>query len=470
MTIEQLGQKIKTKYPQYKDIPDADLGQKMVEKYPVYSSQIDGKPTPDLETNVTDTFLTGHPVLRGISDFIGTTGLAKGVAQGIFLKFTPEGKEMTKLIAEGKANYSDLEKIVGKASNKEIVGSAIQTGASITALGKAPAKAISRVALGTGVGAGIGAGKALEKGGGIKEVAKGTAIGAGTGLAVSGVLEGISAGVRWISQSKAIQARTGATYTKALQPPKKEIAKDIERGFKSFGEEVANVVDDKGKPVYVGGYKTLLQKAKDQLATKGGQLKSALASNKTATITRDEVAEGVQAAMENNYGKLTTPQIKQINFEVSRMPEKMDLSGLEDTKRMFDNLIPDSFWSKIDDPGANFPSLVKYTLRDNARKLIDIKSANPLIQKLNREMSVAMDVRKLVSSQLATKELQRLSGSSSYISKVISKVLDTFILNPAETTRLSQAVRTAGTKVGQTVPRQAVRLGVTKGVMPEAKK
>jgi hypothetical protein len=74
MTIEEFGQQIKQKYPQYKDLSDLEVGQKMIEKYPQYNDILlsqNAKPKMD-------TFLSGHPVLKGISDFIGTTGLGKG--------------------------------------------------------------------------------------------------------------------------------------------------------------------------------------------------------------------------------------------------------------------------------------------------------------------------------------------------------------------------------------------------------
>lgn len=40
MTKQELSQKIKAKYPQYKDIDDNVLADKILEKYPVYKSQI----------------------------------------------------------------------------------------------------------------------------------------------------------------------------------------------------------------------------------------------------------------------------------------------------------------------------------------------------------------------------------------------------------------------------------------------
>ena len=44
MTIEEFGQKIKAKYPEYQDITDADLGQKVLAKYPEYKDLINVAP------------------------------------------------------------------------------------------------------------------------------------------------------------------------------------------------------------------------------------------------------------------------------------------------------------------------------------------------------------------------------------------------------------------------------------------
>lgn len=131
MTIDEFGQQIKAKYPQYKDLPDAEVGQKMLAKYPQYKTVL----TQDKPVE-TDAFLSGHPILKGISDLVGTTGLAKGVAQGIFLKYTPEGQNLLKLISQGQVKQEDVEKIIGKsATTREILGSAAQTAFTIASFG-----------------------------------------------------------------------------------------------------------------------------------------------------------------------------------------------------------------------------------------------------------------------------------------------------------------------------------------------
>lgn len=42
MTLEEFGQTIKQKYPQYQNIPDAELGELTLQKYPQYQSQVTG--------------------------------------------------------------------------------------------------------------------------------------------------------------------------------------------------------------------------------------------------------------------------------------------------------------------------------------------------------------------------------------------------------------------------------------------
>ena len=40
LTPQQFAQKVKAKYPQYKDVDDVTLAKKMVEKYPEYAGQV----------------------------------------------------------------------------------------------------------------------------------------------------------------------------------------------------------------------------------------------------------------------------------------------------------------------------------------------------------------------------------------------------------------------------------------------
>lgn len=458
MTIEQFGQQIKSKYPQYKDIPDNELGQKMLTKYPQYQNII-----TTAEPKKIDTFLSGHSILKGINDLIGTTGLAKGATQAIFLNFTKEGKDIQRMLDEGKITPEEYDSIIGGglATPKEVIGSAVKTATTIGGLGTPAKTAVGRIATGTAIGAGYGLGEGIEKketiGGVVKEVGKGALIGTIT----SGVLDGMGALLKKISGSKIIQTKSGNVYNKELQPKTKDLANEISKGFKTFGQDVASVVDDNGKPVYIGTYDTLLNKAKNEISTKGSQLEQIIKDVPNVKITKNQIANDIIEKMENYYGQLTPTQLKQIQFEVNRMPKSMDLSGVLKSKRLYDSLIPDSFWSNIGDPATSFPSLVKYTLRDNARKIINSSTNNPLVQKLNKELSIAMDVRALSALQKAIRAKRKLTATGG-LWGMLGKVLDDTLFNPAITTRSAQALKEMGSRTGQTLPRQIIREQIIK--------
>ena len=86
MTIEQFGQQIKSKYPQYNDLPDAEVGQKVLTKYPQYSDMIDSsdQEPPQQAENLHPTF---NPEAKPNAD------LAIGVAKsgGTFLDTLSKG-------------------------------------------------------------------------------------------------------------------------------------------------------------------------------------------------------------------------------------------------------------------------------------------------------------------------------------------------------------------------------------------
>jgi hypothetical protein len=69
MNIQEFAQSIKAKYPQYNDIPDAELGQRMLTKYPQYQDLI----TPDQPTAPKDNRSLIQKIYQGINkagDFI----------------------------------------------------------------------------------------------------------------------------------------------------------------------------------------------------------------------------------------------------------------------------------------------------------------------------------------------------------------------------------------------------------------
>lgn len=356
-------------------------------------------------------------------------------------------------------------------SAKQVAGDVLKTGLTVATAGLPGAgTAVGRIGQGIGVGAGYGLSESLRKDAGLKDTTQNVVKGAGFGGLTSGLLEGAGALLRQVSQSGFIQRNSGNTFNKELQPSIKDLSKDISSGFKTFGEQVAGITDKSGKPVYVGTYRTLLGKAKGELAINGSQLTNSLKTldqSSPITITRQQVAKGIYKTMQDTYGVLSPTQLRQIAFEVKRAPLEMNRTKLETTKRLYDGLIPESFWSKIGDPAQAFPSLIKYALRDNARKILN-DSSDQLTQQLNNRMSIAMDMKKLTSTQLAKRALTKISETGGTgtarnpFSYFISKLIDDVILNPAITTRLAQTRSRLGTQTGLTPLRQLGRTAATR--------
>jgi len=82
VNLEQFGQKIKAKYPEYQDMPDAELGRKMLDKYPQYRDMVTEEPE------------RGTSFMGRLAMGMGPVGLA-----------TPEGRET---IAEGARTVTDV--------------------------------------------------------------------------------------------------------------------------------------------------------------------------------------------------------------------------------------------------------------------------------------------------------------------------------------------------------------------------
>ena len=229
-----------------------------------------------------DAFLKGHPVLKGISDIVGTTGLGRGIAQGIFLKFTPEGKELLRQVSEGKLKQKDVENVIGKtATTKEILGSAAQTATTIATAGLGAAKAptaIGRIAetgvkLG-GISAISGGARAFGEDKGLGEIGKEAAISGGIGASIGIAGQTVSELAKIITNSKVAES----IYNKVLGVRPKIVEK---------GKSPAKFLIEEG----IGG-------------SKKGIL------NKSQTIA-NEAEDNIDKIIRNDPSRLETSNIKQ---------------------------------------------------------------------------------------------------------------------------------------------------------------
>ena len=391
---------------------------------------------------------------------VGLTDINQKLGQKIVAmkKLGQDTSRLERQYQENSGQVFDVATILPSTqkTKKQIAGEALGT-LGTAALGASPAKTVAkRIGLGTLVGTGAGAKKALEEDKTFAQGVKTTVVGAATGAAVSGVLEGLGA---LISRSKNLKQGAANIYTKELQPPNKEEIMKIEKGFQTFGQEVANVTDDAGKPVYRGGYKTLISKAKNELEVKGAELMKRADDFADTSFTRDEVVGDLVSQLKGQYNVLTKHQLAVIKEEIKRVPRLMNPEELINTKRVIDGTIPDSAWTRLEDPALAFPVQVKYLLRDNARRLLNSKIPDARFQELNNRLSIAFDVSKLAATQL--EKVRKTGIFSGGLASTFNNILQRTIFQPAITTRVSQRMLRAGAKTGQTTLRQAGRTGAT---------
>lgn len=183
MTIEQFGQQIKLKYPQYKDVPDAELGNQVIQKYPQYQRVLSPeKPasiSPEQAYNEPEKAKKNGLIQAVASPFLKTATTAIGALEGI-------GRGVAAL--PGGVNQDELSKI-NRATTRErdygFLGSATPVGVS-QQQGQQGQSAITQKG-GTGQFAKDVIGTGLEVGSYAAPGAIGVGKGVATGLAKGGV-------------------------------------------------------------------------------------------------------------------------------------------------------------------------------------------------------------------------------------------------------------------------------------------
>lgn len=360
-------------------------------------------------------------------------------------------------------------------SVKEIAGEALGTFGTVL-MGANPGGSVAaRIGQGAALGGVSGAGGAMQEDKSTEDVLVSGIKGASIGAVISGAFEAIGAGLRGLSKTKGIQNKTANTYNKELEPPIKDLKKQIEntpigQAFKTTGAKIRDAVDDNGQPLYVGTYSTILDKAKITVKQKGEQLSSLLKSyDNKVVINKNEVAGDIISEMQDRMGRLSSTELKVIKSEVNRITENSitPTKALE-YKRLYDSKIPDSFWSDTADRTKAVAVQSRYILRDNLRKLISGKTGDDAVKALNESMGLAMDVRRLSASQIALRATEKIgAGGQGAMSvwRAIQGLIDDTVFNPAITTRVAQGLRgkkimgisTMGSKTGQTPLRSAAR-------------
>lgn len=278
-TLEQFGQTIKVKYPQYKDIPDADLGQKMLTKFPQYKDIVSpadptvGGTVGKLFTGSTQAF--GRDIGEGAEAPRNAGLYADATAQHADLQNQLQnrirvnkarGKDTTaleKALADHIASAPKLENFTGDVVNKtneQVLGDAAGTGlealsggalsSGAETLGAKSLSTLEKLKQGAKIGAAYGvvggATKGLQNNEGASDVLKDSAIGGLEGGATGAALEGVGIGIKKTNTGKRLfgtaAEKEGVKFQKDLDNAEKSIYPTLTKNEKA----TAVLKDEKG--------------------------------------------------------------------------------------------------------------------------------------------------------------------------------------------------------------------------------
>ena len=221
MNYLELGQQVKTKYPQYQNIADEELGMKIAKKYPEYQKMIDITTTTEQPTSL------GQKFLKGAEDFfVPLLGTAARVSQiGYYEELEKESMQTYTKLGEGvlntikdpnvseeqklkiiKSYRQALPRIVEshpdiQKTNEQILGEAVITGMTVMSGMLPTAQTLGqRTLTSAGMGAGYGAGEALKQGAEGKDIAKAAITGAGIGLVLAPISWYVEKGLQKVGE------------------------------------------------------------------------------------------------------------------------------------------------------------------------------------------------------------------------------------------------------------------------------
>lgn len=277
MTPEQLGQKIKSKYPQYQGLSDFEVGTNILKKYPQYGEVVSARTPQQVEkatksglqktADVFDAIFGGGK----IGELIGTQ-IAK-------IRATPEER-----------------KFISGPSAKEVAGDVAGIGLTLGGLkGVGTAGKLGSRLLKTGaLGAGFGASGALKGGGDGSDVAKGAIGGAIVGAGITGIGAGISSIARYA---------TNVLPTRLMQS-----ALGQNKAQLAGGRDVSEFVLENKR---FGTAQKLISESQKNIDSLSNQIKVALETGKPATtrILKNEITSDVAKLINTGGGDITAKEI-----------------------------------------------------------------------------------------------------------------------------------------------------------------
>lgn len=311
-------------------------------------------------------------------------------------------------------------------------------------------------------GAMLGGGQSLVETAGTeksaKDVAKATVGGAALGGLLNASMYGLFRGATELGKSK------GSAFQKELQPKLSEETKAIERGFKPFGDKVAQTTNLSGEPAYGGTYKDILNQAKDEIASKGASARSiAMQAPEDVSFTRSEAMGDIVDSLREGH-EMTPARLKTIQQASKMFKPNMTAEELLDARQAIDARIPEAAW---ENEHKAFLADLYSSMREKARELLNARLGEEFTS-LNNDMSTAFDVKRLAAKQMAQRSVEKVGqtvsgGVRGTARGLFTRLIDDFIFNPLVTTKVlpeaGKALAPAISKAAIPVTTAAVEAG-----------
>ena len=380
MTILELGQLMKQKYPQYKEIPDEELGNRILAKYPEYQGRISRPEVKDTRSGV-------EKVASGAASIVGgkklaeaggqllagdqSESLATQNAQIIESLVTqakkypvghPRRTEFLKQANQTAKQYTAVadERLESLPTQKEVAGSAVKLASTVGTLGLGAASAASAggriletgAKLG-GMSALSGGSTAFEEGLGRSEAVKG-ALGSGAvGFALGSVGQSIAELATFLTSP----AVSEGLYNRALGISKKTVEK---------GKSPSEMLIKEG---VMGTQPSMLQKTNQISRESEKQVVDILANNSTKIRSQDVVGKIQEELGRKFQNTLSADEIKAV-------VDKLPLNVLRGNKSISVDKL-NALRSELDN---NYLGSARWLNDSTAERIVGLKTATNVMR------------------------------------------------------------------------------------------
>lgn len=362
-----LAAKVKAKYPQYNDIPDAELEQKIIAKYPQYSDMSSGntQTNPSSQSNqqsptmpqrgvpitpleipddtsqnqnqipvgsagqslgISDPTKTLTNAATGLTNALGLHGAVSNIGQNLAgpLNALDPSKSLDQKIAESK----DLP----PASLSQDLGAGLQIGAATAGFSAAPTTLLGNAATFGGLGAAQAGGASLASGQNLMTAAQKGFYGGLAGAALGSAGYGLQKGLTAITNKA----------PEALMNDALNISSKVKAADKSPADFMLN------KGIW-GSLGSMSRQVQDGMATENASIATKIADASGALDFTSDVQDPALKALTQKYGNLYS------KAELQGLIDNVPVAGLKDvdtidwatankTRQQLGQLIGDSKW------------------------------------------------------------------------------------------------------------------------------